>query len=286
MKITNKFNLPETFVSAVSSGFHKPERNGRISVTSLIGPPQIRQLTIDNWDNIEEDCSERVWALLGSAVHSVLEKADTKKQLSEELLRMAVNDYEVVGKPDLLDDAGVLSDYKLTSVWAVIFGKDEWEEQLNVYAALYRKYGFEIRKGCIVAMLRDWNRREAQEASYKGGNYPQCPVVPKEIRIWPSGEIDEYISKRVEMHKAADKGERFYCTDTERWKRKDSFAVKKKGVKKAFRVFDNEHDAINLIGDDKAFELEVRRGEYNRCNLYCPVSRFCPQLADEKMEGK
>ena len=282
LKITNKYGLPASFVSAVSSMFWKPERNGKISVTSLIGPPQIRQLTIDNWDKIEEDCSERTWALLGSAVHSVLERADTSKLLSEELLSMTIDGYKVVGKPDLFDDAGILDDFKVTSVWAIIFGKDEWEDQLNVYAALYRSYGFEVRRGRIIAILRDWQKSKAKIEN----NYPQCPVVIKEIKIWAAGEINSYISERVKMHREADEGKQFYCTDTERWKREDKYAVKKKGAKKAFRVLDNERDAINLIGDDKSFELEFRRGEYIRCGEYCSVAPFCPQLKEELERSK
>ena len=60
-----------------------------------------------------------------------------------------------------------LIDYKVTSVWAVIFGKIEWERQLNCYAWLFRQKKENIGKSVgslkICAILRDWNRRDARK---------------------------------------------------------------------------------------------------------------------------
>ena len=74
MKITNKAGLPEAIVQAVRADpYDKGE--ARFSVTELIGPPIIRLLRQRHEDEVEEDAADRIWSLLGTAVHGVLERA-------------------------------------------------------------------------------------------------------------------------------------------------------------------------------------------------------------------
>jgi len=63
MRILNKYNLPEPLVKAVTWD-NKPRKG--FSVTDLIQPPRITQLTRRHFDEIEVDASERIWVLLGS----------------------------------------------------------------------------------------------------------------------------------------------------------------------------------------------------------------------------
>jgi hypothetical protein len=71
IKITNKHNLPETIVRAVKYNTHVD--GGDISVSSLVDAPQPRILR--RMHTIEEDVSERIAALLGTATHHILEMA-------------------------------------------------------------------------------------------------------------------------------------------------------------------------------------------------------------------
>ena len=73
MKITNKHRLPAALVAAVSSVWHWTKN--RFGVTTLLEPPQILQLRQRHDDALEEDASDRIWLLIGTAVHEVLEKA-------------------------------------------------------------------------------------------------------------------------------------------------------------------------------------------------------------------
>ena len=78
MKLTNRLNLPDAFVAAVagdpySPGIPLPNTKGVYSVTTLIGPPQIKRLLDQHEDELSEDVSDRVWALLGRSVHKMLE---------------------------------------------------------------------------------------------------------------------------------------------------------------------------------------------------------------------
>jgi len=71
MQITNTHNLPKTLVDVVANRMYKPKPN-RYSVTTLIGPPLIKTLTTEHWDNLQTDVSDHLWSTLGSAVHNIL----------------------------------------------------------------------------------------------------------------------------------------------------------------------------------------------------------------------
>lgn len=68
---TNKFNLPETLVRAVQLDTHV--NTGTISVTTLIDSPQIRKLK--EMHDYEVDVADSLYALMGTAIHHVLERA-------------------------------------------------------------------------------------------------------------------------------------------------------------------------------------------------------------------
>lgn len=78
MKLTNKYNLPEPIYDAVKADPYKG--GGWISTTTLIDSPQIRVLKKAHKDELSEDASDMLWALLGSAVHGVLERANIKNE--------------------------------------------------------------------------------------------------------------------------------------------------------------------------------------------------------------
>lgn len=71
-KFTNKQGLPDTIVKAVQYDTHRLA--GTISVTTLIGSAQERVLKKLN--DYEEDVADAVYALLGTAMHHVLERAN------------------------------------------------------------------------------------------------------------------------------------------------------------------------------------------------------------------
>ena len=77
-KITNMHNLPAAIVAAVANDPYVG--GGDISTTKLIDSPQIRVLGGKHKEDLSVDVSERVWALLGQAVHTILERAGLKEQ--------------------------------------------------------------------------------------------------------------------------------------------------------------------------------------------------------------
>ena len=70
MKLTNKFNLPQTFVNVIQRPTYSKGK-AHISATEIINSPRIVQLKKKHWEDIEQDASEMVWSLFGSAVHNI-----------------------------------------------------------------------------------------------------------------------------------------------------------------------------------------------------------------------
>jgi hypothetical protein len=70
--ITNKLNLPETIYKACLHDSHRVA--GDISVSQLIDSPRIRILKKKH--KYEEDVSDRLYMLLGTALHHILERAN------------------------------------------------------------------------------------------------------------------------------------------------------------------------------------------------------------------
>lgn len=81
MKLNNKYNLPETIYKALKADHHFSA--GDISVSQLIDAPQIRVLRKLHRDELEEDISDKVAALIGTSVHSILERANYKNHLQK-----------------------------------------------------------------------------------------------------------------------------------------------------------------------------------------------------------
>ena len=297
MKITNNFGMPQPFVDfAINDKYSKGKAD--ISVTSLIDSPKIRLMKDKYDDQIEVDAVDMVWALFGTAVHSVLENSKQSDDIiTEERLYKEIDGWVLSGAIDrqefVYNDDGSrtvnIIDYKVTSVWSVIYGKPERENQLNCYA--YLASSTKVGSLKICAILRDWNRRDAE----KKEDYPKAPIVFVDIPLWDKNKTEEYIKERIRMHQEAqisfdlneDVG---LCSDEDMWKKNDTWAVKKKGQKRAIRVLDSEEEANNYIDwhneTDQAYtkktdlEIEFRSGEYTRCGNYCSVADFCNQYKE------
>ena len=114
MKITNKLNLPEGLVKAVSTERHNEP--GKISATTLIQGLKQTILMDRHWDELEEDISERIFAIWGTAVHSLLEQ-EGENDFTELDMFHTVGNITVTGRLDNYDmQNGVICDYKTASV--------------------------------------------------------------------------------------------------------------------------------------------------------------------------
>lgn len=271
MKITNKYNLPEAFLNAMKH--HRVIKEKEIHITDLINPPLIYHLKLKHQEEIEEDISERLWALLGIAIHSLLEKHAPDYCLSEEEVVVEHKGWKIIGRVDLYNDnEKAIEDYKVTSVYSFLLSeKKEWEAQLNCYAWLYEKINFKVEKLFINAILRDWVKVKTKDV-----DYPEIPFIRKEIPLWSFEERERFINERLE--KFSDEPEP--CNDEERWVRGGDIALMEKGKKYAIKVFKNE-EAIKDLLINKNQYLERRPKRYIRCEEYCIVRNFCKWRKNE-----
>lgn len=281
---TNRHRIHDAIARAVV--FDPYERRGDISITGLTRPPQAGYLEMVHDHEIDVDVSDRLWALLGQSVHAVLARAQLDEALQEEPLSMEVEGWTVTGRPDLWQ-ALVLTDFKVTSVWAFLLGdKQEWEEQLNWYALLYRHAGFEVERIEVAGILRDWNKRTYESRRNEPNNdYPPSPFMRKEIPLWSFDEAMERLVKRVREHQQARTGNPRECTADERWAKPTRYALMRPGQKKAVKLFDTVEDARLFAVGKPGLALETRPGDATvRCRDWCDAAAFCPQY--ERLRGE
>lgn len=284
--ITNKFNLPRPFVDAVTSDYqYKPKR---YSVTDVLGGTCEAVLKRRHHNEQDEDVSDRIWALWGTAVHKVLEESKaTDTQLQEQWFSVSVGDYELSGIFDLYDQStGTVTDWKTTSCWTVLLGDFErWRMQTLIYCWMLRKKGFDARRGEVVALLRDHSQRKARTDR----DYPKHPVFTigwdftSEDFAYAENHVDAWFSE-IWHEETVEDSLLEPCSHVQRWHKDDKWAVMRKGQKRAVKLFDSKDDALGFMdwladqasNKGKPLYIEERRGEDTKCESYCSVAEFCP----------
>lgn len=284
--LTNKNNLPQPFVDAVSSDYKYTPK--RYSVTQILQGVRQAILTRRHKDEIVEDVSDMVWAIFGSAVHQILQNAkETDSQIKENWISWtAPNGYTLSGIFDLYDDAtGTVTDYKTASVWKAVY--DDWSDyrrQILMYCFMLRKMGFDARRGQVVAFLKDHSKSKAKFDS----SYPKFPVVIKQWEFTEKelADIEAEIVGKLEELEFAEKvpdDALPLCTEEERWTKPAKWAVKKKGSKKALKLHDHPNSAkAQLLNLGKGYEIEYRPGTDGKCEFYCGCKDFCNYYQEKK----
>ena len=282
MKLTNKFNIPQTFVNVLERPTYSKGK-ANLSVTQLINSPKIVALTKKFDEEIEQDVADMVWSLFGSAVHNILEHGKDENHVVEQRIHAELDGWNISGAVDLqlLQKAGIaIKDYKTTSVWAVMNEKIEWEYQLNIYAWLVEHVKkIPVTDLGIVAILRDWKAREVETKE----GYPEAPIKEVPITLWTMAEREVFIKARISAHSACEfaletDGDLPDCTPEEMWEKPAVWAVMKIGGKRAHSLYETAEQAIAAyteLGDK--YEVIERKGERTRCANYCPVSTWCNQ---------
>ena len=279
MIITNKLKMPDAFVKAIQNVRHNADKC--LSATTLLKGTKEIILTDRHFDEIEVDASEEVWAVFGTAVHSILEHQEDEA-FKEESFSVDVFDYKVTGKVDRYDmKHETIEDWKTASVWKVIYHDfDDWKRQGLIYTWLLRQSGLNVRHIRFVALLKDHSKSEAK----KKADYPQTPVYiyefdPTEDELT---SIEAYIKDKVfEVSGNTEKSDDEIpeCSPSERWASPDKWAVMKEGRKTAVKVCESEEEALNFIEElekdkDKHF-VEQRKGIDKKCADYCACCKFC-----------
>ena len=265
--------------------------------TELLGGTCEAILKRRHADDIEEDVSDRVWAILGTAVHEILRQAEaSESQIQENWLSVKLeglaSGYELSGIFDLYDDStGTVTDYKTAGT--IKWQKQDFEDyrmQTLLYCWLLQQIGFAAWNGEIVMILRDWSKGKAKFDK----DYPQKQV--QRVSFHFSDKDMEEAEEFVYMWFIMVKHEETVpddclepCTPEQRWHRPDKYAVTKDGNKRATRVLDDPDEASALCDElaektGKPHHVEVRAGGDAKCESYCPVSDFCPFARTKKAD--
>jgi len=311
MKITNKLDLPQPIVDAIRANWYGGGGEHRFaSVTELIKPVKQFLLGKRHADELEQDAADMIWTLMGSAIHKVVEAADIDNAIQEERLSVSFKGARITGGFDLYHE-GIVSDVKFTSVWSYIYGSriKDWTIQLNLYAWLLERYGFNVDGIEVLAIFRDWSRHKAQADP----SYPK-PVERIRLELWDEEQVETWLEERIAEIKACDELPDDLipeCSPSERWEEPDRFAVMKPGAQRALRVFDSIDEARQFVNGHKEADrfavmkpgaqralrvfdsidearqfvsahkeadnlrIVTRSEPPKRCAEFCPVNRFC-----------
>jgi hypothetical protein len=280
MKITNVHNVPQPLVTLASKEYYSKGASD-YSVTELMSPPRVRRLKEKHEADLVQDVSQMLWPMLGSALHVVMERGITDGWITEERLFAQVDGVTISGAIDIQEETPeglIIHDYKMTSAWAVMNTKIDWEQQLNVYKWLVettkRKKVVGLR---ICALIRDFSRHDMARAGY-----PQSPIHVIELPMWDSYTAETYIRERLNAHRdskvAADFDEPLpKCSPEEQWTSETTYAVRREGRKTAIRVLKDKTEANEMAEKEKGY-VETRLGEPKRCTgNYCGVADHCEQ---------
>ena len=279
MTITNKHDFPQAILKAVESHNYTGDASD-ITASKLGQPPRLVALSKIHRHELSSDVSEMLPIILGQAIHSILENHAPEGHLIEERLHTEVLGWSLSGQPDSLElRDGALIDWKTTRVDAFqIKAREsfrEWTEQMNTYRLILKDNGILVSSLAISAFLVDWSPSVAlRQKDYPAHAMPQVP-----IEMWPLERTEAWIHERVRLHQAAMESLPL-CSDSDRWK-SDKWAVMVKGKKRALRVFDSLHEAEAFSQENPGSYVEIRAGQARRCQLYCPVSKFCTQWASD-----
>lgn len=276
MRITNKMNLPAAFVNAVNVRRHNEPHC--FSATTLNKGAKEIILTDRHFDEIEIDAADQVWAVLGTAVHSIME-AQKDENFHEEKFKVAVGDSFVTGQVDSYDmEHATIFDWKTASVWKIQFADfSDWRAQGMTYAWLLKKSGLDVKKCVFVAMLKDHSKTKAKTDA----SYPQLPVYRYEFNVTEEALAEtekRIIAKVAEIENAYKLGDDDIepCSADERWADNEKWAVMKNGRKTAIKLFDNSADADAMAGEmGNAYYVEHRPTISRKCGDYCACKEWC-----------
>ena len=285
--ITNKYGVSDAIVKACKIDNHVTM--GDISVTQLLDAPQVRMLRKQH--DTEEDVTDRIWSLMGTAVHYVLELGEINNREARQLLEAA----EVLMKHD----------QEKAAKWMYNFIEEQYPDHKNSDIITEKTLSFEvdgmtfsgtfdrftISKGLLddykntsvwaymnPEALKKWVGQQnlyaflLREHGYTVNNsqitaifrdfspgkrfqkgYPKKPIETFPIKLESHEFMYNYIRKRIKLHKDAElHGKIPNCTTKEMWATATNYAVTAPGRKRAIKVFPSHGLAEAFLKGDGA----------------------------------
>ena len=247
MKITNHAGIHELLVAAIErqdERWYAGKNEERFaSATQLLKPPYMMVLEKEHGEELEQEAVDCIWRLFGAAVHKVAELgSESSAFIAEPRFAITVNGKRITGGADAILRNRKIVDFKVTSAWTLVYGSrvKEWEAQLNIYAEMAQQAGYPIDALEVIAILRDWSAKSKRDS---GADYPESAVVTIPIGLWVPERINAFLRERVAALEEAMTHGCPSCTPEERWEKPTTWAVKKKGAKRATKVCSTQEEA-------------------------------------------
>jgi hypothetical protein len=270
------------FVNRKNTGY-KPSTDRDFYNTELPQPARMRWIKNKHKDEIKHDPADFLFAVLGDAVHHIMEKGAEGEEslMAEHRLLVEAAGYLVSSRLDLYDrENKILYDYKVTSVWKLKESEPpiDWVRELNVSALGLKQDGYEVKAVKLVMFLRDWNQSWAK----KNKDLDVGQICTIDAPLWTVEEAEAYIKERGDIHKRTDKIEEEedlpLCTDEEMWARPTVWAHMRKGRVTAVKLHETKSACERSIAaDPKGGYVEERKGHRVRCADYCDAAPWCSQ---------
>ncbi len=123
MKLTNNYGVSEIIIRAMEKPWYDGTRNmdKRYSATEILKSTREVVLTRRHWDDLEEDASDKLYALLGSATHLILERANDSD--AENLVYSSMKRYFNKIRMGEIAEAPTSDE-----VFEALFGEIDWKE--------------------------------------------------------------------------------------------------------------------------------------------------------------
>lgn len=298
MNFTNKANL--SFPAAAMLYLDEYDYNDNpwhISATTLMRSVKSIILTKRHSDQAADiDLISRVPSTMGTAMHSLLEKAmdSTKvlrgvsklfsldhipKIIMEKRSSATVGKWTVSGKFDLCLD-NQLIDLKTCSVWSDIF--DSSREDYILQGSIYRWLNPDLNLTDMIQIEKwftDWQKKEAA----KKREYPQHRVISKFYPLMSCAQTENWITSKlaqIEKHFDLPENQIPACTPEELWETQTKYKVFK--TEKSTRAMNG--GVKNTRAEAEAFlaskngngVITTFPGQVKRCN-WCSAINVCDQ---------
>lgn len=261
MQWTNKLNLPQSIYKAVTSGEDRTPVEGVYHVTEFIKSVREIKLTRKHYNEISVDISDCINTLFGSAVHKILEMADPEH--AEKKVEAVVNGIKLVGRIDKYDyDNKAIIDYK-----TIRRSHKDWNDyymqgMLYAYMMLLNE-SIKTQKLKFVCLVKD---------AIKARDDKTVIVWEYDIKDSDYNFIADYIRDKAKLLLSDEMPE---CSDQEKWKDSDTWALKNKiDSPKAVKILDHNP----TFEERSKYFVEARRGICRKCSMYCPVKKWCEEL--------
>lgn len=284
--IRNSHGLPRALVESIAPRQTPGERRegADISVTELLSPPRVKQLKDAHHDEIDIDASDRLHALMGSAIHLLIAKTPftcSSLRLHSQWMGKERN-WWVSGEIDLYED-GYIWDFKPIRAAAVFDGpREEWTQQLNVYRIMAEEAGMKVLGLKACPYVRDYTPVERMREP----RYPAASMVSMDVPLWTRDQARAFIQYRLTEHEKLMPE----CTHEERWAKPNQWALMTAASKRAVGLYDTKEKAeIQMLARQQAnpgrkFWVVERKAESIRCKYYCDFWRFCDIGREERMK--